>query len=141
MEDNPEFFETIKKLQYYEEIETSNTLGVITNIEQVEYMTFKLSIKIGGNVYCGIYLEYNNKMYEIKENDFIKLFMMNLVKKERKIYLYTTSYHKKGNINCENNIQDEINLKSFDLNPSSLIQTLSKNTDINYQKWRKSRKT
>ena len=133
MEDNPEFLETIKKLQYYEEIETSNTLGVITNIEQVEYMTFKLSIKIGGNVYCGIYLEYNNKMDEIKENDFIKLFMMNLVKKERKIYLYTTSYHKKGNINCENNIQDEINLKSFDLNPSSLIQTLSKNTDINYQ--------
>ena len=133
MEDNNEFLEKIKKLQYCEEVDLSNTLGIITNIEQVEFETFKLSVKIENNIYCGIYLKYNNIVDELKKDDSLKLFVINLVKKERTINLYLSIYQKKQNIQDGNIIQDESLLKIYDLNPSSFITTICKITNIKYQ--------
>ena len=133
MEDSNEFLEKIKKLQYCEEVDLSNTLGIITNIEQVEFETFKLSVKIENNIYCGIYLKYNNIVDELKKDDSLKLFVINLVKKERTINLYLSIYQKKQNIQDENIIQDKSLLKIYDLNPSSFITTICKITNIKYQ--------
>jgi len=133
MEDSNEFLEKIIKLQNHEEVDLSNILGIITNIEQVEYETFKLSIKIKSIIYSGIYLKYNNKVDELKKGDSIKLFVMSLVKNERNIKLYSSNYQKKRNIQGENIIQDESLFKIYDLNPSSFITTISKITKIKYQ--------
>ena len=133
MEESNEFLEKIKKLQYNEEVDLSNILGIITNIKQVEFETFKLSIKIENIIYCGIYLKYNNKAEELKEGDYIKLFEMTLVKNERKIKLYSSIYKKKQNIQDENIIQDVTLFKTCDLNPSSFITTICTITNIKYQ--------
>ena len=133
MEESNEFLEKIKKLQYNEEVDLSNILGIIINIKQVEFETFKLSIKIENIIYCGIYLKYNNKAEELKEGDYIKLFEMTLVKNERKIKLYSSIYKKKQNIQDENIIQDVTLFKTCDLNPSSFITTICTITNTKYQ--------
>jgi len=58
---------------------------------------------------------------------------MSLVKKERKIYLYSSFSKKRQNIQNENIIQDEALFKTYDLNPSSFITTISKIANIKYQ--------
>ena len=131
MEDNSNFLEEIKKLQDLEEVELNNPLGTILNIEQIEYETFKLMLEIEGNRYGGIYIEYN-KNNELKKGDIITLYVINLIKKERNIYLYLNTYHKKKNVIKGNKIDDEEQIKIYDLSPSSLIDTLTKNTNIIY---------
>ena len=132
MEDSIGLLENIIKLQNSEEVPLSNVSGIITNIEQVEYETFKLSIKIKNNIYYGIYLKYN-EVDEIKKGDSIILYEISLVKKERKIQLYSNIYKIKKNIQIENVIQDDSLFETYEFNPSSFITTICKITKTKYQ--------
>ena len=133
MEDSNEFLEKIINLQNHEEVELSNILGIITNIEKVEFESFKLSIKIQSIIYDGIYLKYNNKVDELKMGDYIKLFVISLIKDERNIKLYSSHFQKKQNIQNENIIQNEALFKTYDLNPASFITMIIKITKNKYK--------
>ena len=131
MEDYPQFLENIKTLQEQEKIILNNLSGTITNIEQVEFETFKISVEIEKNIYCGIYVE-KNKNEELQKGDSILLFVMGLVQKERNIYLYLSNYFQQTGVKKENIIETGKKLKCYDLNPSSLIETITKNEEITY---------
>ena len=61
METNNNFLEEIKNLKYKDEIILNNISGIITEIEEVEYQKFNLTIEIKGKIYKGIYIEYTKK--------------------------------------------------------------------------------
>ena len=131
-ESKESFLEEIKKLPGQKVIELKNTSGIIIDIEEVEYKIFKLTLQIEGKIYSGIYKIYD-KFNEVQKNNRIYLFRIELIKKERNIFLYSFSY-------CEQIKKEDINIvvkkediDIYDLNPPSLIETITKNSGIIYK--------
>ena len=131
-ESKESFLEEIKKLTGQKIIYLENTSGIIIDIEEVEYKIFKLTLQIEGKIYTGIYKQYDN-LNEVQKNNRIKLFMIELIKKERNIFLYSSGH-------CEQIKKEDINIVAkkedidiYDLNPPSLIETITKNSGIIYK--------
>ena len=91
-----------------------------------------MTLQIEGKIYSGIYKIYD-KFNEVQKNNRIYLFRIELIKKERNIFLYSFSY-------CEQIKKEDINIvvkkediDIYDLNPPSLIETITKNSGIIYK--------
>ena len=113
-------------MKYKDEIILNNISGIITEIEEVEYQKFNLTIEIKGKIYKGIYIEYTKKK-KIKKGDQIILFSINLVKCDRNIYIYSDinvkNISKNKNKECYIIKEEEKNI-IYDFNPQSLIKTM-----------------
>ena len=124
----------MKELQYKNRIKL-NKLGNITDIEEVEYQNYKLSIKFKNEIYNGIYIKYTEEGNKLKRGNEITFLRIELLKRGRQIYIYSNLYEIEE---CENQLEEnkikvEKNCVLYDLNPSSLIQTIMIDSDINYK--------
>ena len=144
MEKKNIFLEAIKNLQKKKMIIFSNSIfGIILEIEEIEYMKFKLDIKVNENIYKGILIEIKEaKVNILKKGNKIILHNLILSKNERNIYICPEAY----SIYCEDEYffenenkitNDKISVDksrdTFDLNPQSLIKTMNKIYNINYK--------
>ena len=124
----------MKELQYKNRIKL-NKLGNIIDIEGVEYQNYKLSIKFEDEIYNGIYIKYTEEANKLKRGNEITFLRIELLKRGRQIYIYSNLYEIEE---CENQLEEnkinvEKNCVLYDLNPSSLIQTIMIDSDINYK--------
>ena len=144
MEKKDIFLEAIKNLQNQKMIILSNSiLGVILEIEEIEYMNFKLIIQVNENIYNGIHIEIKERMLNrLKKGNKIVILALELSKNERNIYIYSESYSIYGKdeyfFENENKISKDKNSvdktrNSFDLNPKSLIKTMNNLWNIIYK--------
>jgi len=136
MEKKDIFLEAIKNLQNQKMIILSNSiLGVILEIEEIEYMNFKLIIQVNENIYNGILIEIKERMLNrLKKGNKIVIHALVLSKNERNIYICSESYsiyckdeyyfEKENKISNDQNSVDKAR-NSFDLNPQSLIKTMN----------------
>ena len=94
MEKKDIFLEAIKNLQNQKMIILSNSiLGVILEIEEIEYMNFKLIIQVNENIYNGILIEIKERMLNrLKKGNKIVIHALVLSKNERNIYICSESY-------------------------------------------------
>ena len=133
MEDKNNFIDDIINLQQENEIELNNVVGRIKDIEEIEYNIVKLTLIIMGNVYNGIYIKYFQENIDLQKDDIIKLFMIEIIKKERSLYIYATNYHKLKNIKNVDTVSINKIKVTYDLNPLALIKTINKITNANYK--------
>ena len=118
--------------------------GIITDVEEIEFMKYRLDIKIDETLYNGIYIDLNsNKKIILKKDYVILMNCFKLIKKERNFYIYTNSSYSYISDDFIDNEQNKIiekvdimNIKKeniIDLNPNSFIEIMKSKFDVHYE--------
>ena len=112
-----------------------NIKGIITDVEEIEFMKYRLDIKIDETLYNGIYIDLKRNDEIILKKDYVILMnCFKLIKKERNFYIYTNSSYSYISDDFIDNEQNKIiekvdimNIKKeniIDLNPNSFIEIM-----------------
>ena len=121
-----------------------NIKGIIIDAEEIEFMKYRLDIKIDETLYNGIYIDLNsNKKIILKKDYVILMNCFELIKKERNFYIYTNSSYSYISDDFIDNEQNKIiekvdimNIKKeniIDLNPNSFIEIMKSKFDVHYE--------
>ena len=118
--------------------------GIITDVEEIEFMKYRLDIKIDETLYNGIYIDLKRNDEIILKKDYVILMnCFELIKKERNFYIYTNSSYSYISDDFIDNEQNKIiekvdimNIKKeniIDLNPNSFIEIMKSKFDVHYE--------